>query len=143
MQLLERRISSWTVQDPASGATLSGLWTSATPGSQGSLASSTTLGFEAESRWDSWFEKFKGPKCENFLSRVAIGAAKSALRQNAALEGSAGRFGAVADFEFGQNVFDVELGGVFGETQELADFAIAEAFGHQAQDFQFALSEVE
>ena len=29
---------------------------SPTPQSQGSLASSATLGFEAESLWDSWFE---------------------------------------------------------------------------------------
>src|SRR5262245_7089145 len=33
---------------------------SSTPQSQGSLASSATLGFEAESRWDSWFEKVHG-----------------------------------------------------------------------------------
>ena len=33
----------------------------APPPTQGSLASSATLGFEAESLWDSWFEKVCGP----------------------------------------------------------------------------------
>ena len=57
---------------------------------------------------------------------------------NAEADGADGGFGAVLDFEFAEQGFEVSLHRVFAEKQWRADFLVAPAFDEQLQDFKLA-----
>lgn len=61
--------------------------------------------------------------------------------KNAALQRGGGGLGAVAGFQFRENVADVLFHGDFGNLQRAANFLVAPAPGDQFQDLGFARGE--
>ena len=60
---------------------------------------------------------------------------------NPVADGADGGFGAVLDFEFGEQGFEVGFDGVFAQEEGGADLAITPAFDEHLEDIHFALGE--
>ena len=61
---------------------------------------------------------------------------------DAALEGSRDRFGAVNDFEFPEYALKMIFGGVVADVEDIGDFLVGETFREVLQDLDFTRSQV-
>lgn len=63
----------------------------------------------------------------------------SGSRQYPALKCGGDRFRAIAHLELYENIFDVKFRGVFGEAEQVANLAVAQALDQQRQHVEFAV----